>query len=57
LLRIDGEDFLAALSESAPSGALYDGVSGRLARTHPSYRTVYVPEEPAPKPAKKKIEV
>lgn len=38
LLRIDGDEFLAALTEASPSAALVDGLSGRLARTHPSYR-------------------
>jgi MFS family permease len=38
LLRIDGEAFLAALTESAPSAALMDGASLRLQRTHPSIR-------------------
>ncbi len=38
LLRIDGEAFLAALTESAPSAALLDGASLRLERTHPSIR-------------------
>jgi MFS family permease len=36
LLRIDGEAFLEALTESAPSPALLDGASLRLRRTHPS---------------------
>jgi CRP-like cAMP-binding protein len=38
LLRIEADDFLDALSDSTPSPSLVDGMSGRLARTHPSYR-------------------
>ncbi|MGH3472870.1 MAG: MFS transporter [Nocardioidaceae bacterium] len=38
LLRIDGQDFLAALTESTPSPALLEGASLRLSRTHPSRR-------------------
>jgi len=38
LLRIDGAAFVDALTESAPSVALMDGASSRLARTHPSLR-------------------
>jgi predicted MFS family arabinose efflux permease len=38
LLRIDGDEFLAALTVASPSASLVDGLSGRLARTHPSYR-------------------
>jgi MFS family permease len=38
LLRIDGDAFLAALTEAAPSPALLDGMSARLGRTHPSRR-------------------
>lgn len=36
LLRIDGDAFVEALTESAPSPALLDGASLRLRRTHPS---------------------
>jgi predicted MFS family arabinose efflux permease len=43
LLRIDGDDFLTALSECAPSGAFVAGLSGRLARTHPSRRIASIP--------------
>jgi CRP-like cAMP-binding protein len=56
-LRIDGEDFLAALSESSVSGALVDGMSGRLARTHPTYRLVLGTEDTAAETTAKKIEV
>jgi predicted MFS family arabinose efflux permease len=46
LYRIDGEDFLQALS-GAPMGArtLADTMTGRLARTHPAHRVAYVPTE------------
>ncbi len=36
LLRIDGEAFIDALTETKPSVALLDGASVRLGRTHPS---------------------
>jgi MFS family permease len=36
LWRIDGDEFLAALSESSPSRLLIQGLAGRLATTHPS---------------------
>lgn len=36
LLRVDGAEFLEALTESRPSAALLDGASLRLRRTHPS---------------------
>jgi CRP-like cAMP-binding protein len=39
LWRIDGDTFLAALSESTPSQLLVQGMAGRLARTHPSRTT------------------
>ena len=35
LLRIPGEDFLAALTQEEPSAAFLDGASLRLGRTHP----------------------
>ena len=38
LLRIPGEDFLAALTEYTPSTALVEGAAMRLGRTHPSLR-------------------
>lgn len=39
LLRIKGDDFIAAVNEPAAlSGALINSVSRRLARTHPAYR-------------------
>jgi MFS family permease len=40
LWRIDGDAFLTAVNEMpVMSGALLNGVVGRLARTHPSYRS------------------
>ena len=36
LLRIEGDDFLQALTQSTPSPALLDRASLRLRRTHPS---------------------
>jgi hypothetical protein len=48
LLRLDGEDFLTALADSRPSPALADGMSRRLARTHPSYGPVHLPAQPEP---------
>jgi len=37
LLRIDGEDFLEVINRAPSiSGTLLRGISGRLARTHPS---------------------
>lgn len=36
LWRIEGQEFLAALNEGSPSQLLLQGMSGRLARTHPS---------------------
>lgn len=36
LLKIDGEEFLAAMSESPASPSLVEGVRARLAVTHPS---------------------
>ena len=36
LLRIEGEAFIDALTETKPSVALLDGASQRLGRTHPS---------------------
>lgn len=47
-LRIDGEAFLAALAESAPSAALMSRASARLARTHPSAGPVVVPAQGPP---------
>lgn len=38
VLRIPGEDFLAALTEYTPSTALVEGAAMRLGRTHPSLR-------------------
>lgn len=36
LLRLDGEQFLAALTESRPTAAFLDGAAVRLRRTHPA---------------------
>ncbi len=38
VLRIDGSDFVAALTETAPSAALLDAAALRLGLTHPSLR-------------------
>jgi CRP-like cAMP-binding protein/MFS family permease len=38
LLRIVGTDFIAALTESAPSPALLEGASLRLGQTHPTHQ-------------------
>jgi hypothetical protein len=39
VLRIKGDDFLEFVNQSpARSGALFAGIAGRLARTHPSYQ-------------------
>ena len=39
LLRVDGEEFVGALVDSAGAApSLYDRMAGRLARTHPSLR-------------------
>ncbi len=41
LLRIDGEDFLEVINQAPSiSGTLLRGVSGRLARTHPSDQAI-----------------
>jgi MFS family permease len=48
LWRIDGEAFLDAVnSQPLLSGALMSGVAGRLARTHPSYRSRVAADAPA----------
>lgn len=41
VLRVSGGDFLAALSESAPSPALLEGAALRLGRTHPTLRLTH----------------
>ena len=48
-LRIDGDTFVEALADSGPSSSLVDGMSSRLARTHPSLRArdVTVPDQAA----------
>jgi CRP-like cAMP-binding protein len=38
VLRISGDDFLAALSDTPASAALLEGARSRLARTHPTLR-------------------
>jgi MFS family permease len=46
MLRIDGERFLAALTDAPASASLLEGARGRLARTHPSRRPmVAVPSQ------------
>jgi CRP-like cAMP-binding protein len=46
LLRLDGEQFLAALTDAPASASLLEGARGRLARTHPSRRpAVTVPAQ------------
>lgn len=50
MLRIDGDLFLNALTESSPSRLLMQGLAGRLAATHPSRAADFVldpPFEPA----------
>jgi CRP-like cAMP-binding protein/predicted MFS family arabinose efflux permease len=47
LWRIDGDDFLSALTETSLSPAFLSGMSVRLARTHPS-KTLTVPAQRAP---------
>jgi CRP-like cAMP-binding protein len=44
-LRIDGDDFLQALTSSPPSSSLMENASSRLALTHPSRRVTYAPGE------------
>jgi CRP-like cAMP-binding protein len=41
LLRIAADDFLAALTDTPPAGALLSGARARLARTHPSLEIAY----------------
>jgi CRP-like cAMP-binding protein/predicted MFS family arabinose efflux permease len=38
VLRVQGDDFISALTESAPSPALLEGASMRLRLTHPSHQ-------------------
>jgi CRP-like cAMP-binding protein len=38
VLRVGGDDFVAALTESTPSAALLEGASMRLRTTHPSHQ-------------------
>jgi CRP-like cAMP-binding protein len=44
LLRIDGESFVTALTETSLSAAFLSGLNMRLARTH-SDRTVTLPQQ------------
>lgn len=50
LLRIGGDDFLAALTAATPSAALIQGARARLARSHPAYEPTFVaiPEQAWP---------
>jgi len=41
--RIDGEEFVQALTATPPAPALIEGVRSRLALTHPSRRLTYAP--------------
>jgi len=52
MLRIDGEQFLTALTDAPASASMLEGAQGRLSRTHPSRRhEVTVPEQrSAPEP-------
>ncbi len=45
MLRIDGERFLAALTDAPASASLLEGARGRLSRTHPSRRPAVVPAQ------------
>ncbi|MEA2485312.1 MAG: hypothetical protein QOD46_423 [Actinomycetota bacterium] len=46
LFRIPGEDFLGATNRNpAMATTLFDGIVGRLARTHPSHVPKFAPEE------------
>jgi CRP-like cAMP-binding protein len=46
MLRIDGEQFLTALTDAPASASMLEGAQGRLSRTHPSRRhEVTVPEQ------------
>jgi predicted MFS family arabinose efflux permease len=48
--RIEGEAFLDALTAAPPAASLLEGARTRLARTHPSRRLTYAPEESQPAP-------
>jgi CRP-like cAMP-binding protein len=41
--RIEGEEFLQALTATPPAPALMEGMRSRLALTHPSRRVSYAP--------------
>jgi CRP-like cAMP-binding protein len=41
--RIDGEEFVQALTATPPAPARIEGVRSRLALTHPSRRLTYAP--------------
>jgi CRP-like cAMP-binding protein len=46
LLRIDGDEFLGALTDATASTSLLEGARGRLSRTHPNRRpAVTVPPQ------------
>jgi CRP-like cAMP-binding protein len=46
LYRIPGEDFVEAINRNAAMATtLFDGIVGRLARTHPSHEPTFAPEE------------
>ena len=47
-LRIDGDELLSALADTPSSAALLDGITARMARTHPSYRPALLPEQRRP---------
>jgi predicted MFS family arabinose efflux permease len=46
--RIEGDAFLDALTAAPPTASLLEGARTRLARTHPSRRLTYAPEESEP---------
>jgi CRP-like cAMP-binding protein len=45
--RIDGEEFLAALTTTPPAASMLEGARTRLAASHPSRRLTYEPETEA----------
>jgi hypothetical protein len=45
--RIDGEEFLAALTTTPPAASMLEGARTRLAASHPSRRLTYEPEAEA----------
>jgi predicted MFS family arabinose efflux permease len=50
--RIDGDAFLDALTATPPATSLLEGARTRLARTHPSRRPTFTPEETQPAQAR-----